>query len=372
MAFKMKRSGMNLRSTTRVAPQLTKYESSSPMRQSDVVQANYSPKIAGSPTKQAIVKANYDPKLGKSQAEQNYEDSCYENGVFLEGEVRNGILCEDNPDYTPSGKSTPGGVSQAESSFEQEEGGPQTNILTPREQRRNIRMLQGGSNKSARLVNRANRNIRRAVRKGQDPSPNDLAILSGELLPDYTGLNIGADSTGTVSLLTRNKTNAFQQNPGGTQNVDYTPQIQKEMDALQAKDPDYNTETGQYTGLTKEQSDAKVLEIKNKATQKIMDEASQRTTKKRPFKPGSGMSDRTKRLLRKRGYSAGDEIQGQSVGSLADSKARKLTKKAKKDGISKEQKERLNRRIERRGGSPVQKISVSVTRPSYKMKGFGK
>ncbi len=36
MAFKMKRAGVNLRSTTRVAPQLTKYQSSSPLHQADI------------------------------------------------------------------------------------------------------------------------------------------------------------------------------------------------------------------------------------------------------------------------------------------------------------------------------------------------
>ena len=36
MAFKMRRSGMQLRSTTRVAPQLTKYQSSSPLHQADI------------------------------------------------------------------------------------------------------------------------------------------------------------------------------------------------------------------------------------------------------------------------------------------------------------------------------------------------
>ena len=33
MAFKMKRTGVNLRSTTRVAPQLTQYQGSSPFQQ---------------------------------------------------------------------------------------------------------------------------------------------------------------------------------------------------------------------------------------------------------------------------------------------------------------------------------------------------
>ena len=42
MAFKMKRSGMQLRSTTRVAPQLTKY--SSPLHQEEdpaIIEASY-------------------------------------------------------------------------------------------------------------------------------------------------------------------------------------------------------------------------------------------------------------------------------------------------------------------------------------------
>ena len=44
MAFKMRRSGMQLRSTTRVAPQTTQYESSSPIHQNDdaIVEAVYS------------------------------------------------------------------------------------------------------------------------------------------------------------------------------------------------------------------------------------------------------------------------------------------------------------------------------------------
>ena len=47
-----------------------------------------------------------------------------------------------------------------------------------------------------------------------------------------------------------------------------------------------------------------------------------------------------------------------------------LRKKASADNISQKKKDRLNRKIRKKGGTPV-KMSIELTRPSYKMKGFG-
>lgn len=40
-------------------------------------------------------------------------------------------------------------------------------------------------------------------------------------------------------------------------------------------------------------------------------------------------------------------------------------------GMSAERKARIQRRIKRKGGTPA-KMSIELTRPSYKQKGFGK
>ena len=84
-------------------------------------------------------------------------------------------------------------------------------------------------------------------------------------------------------------------------------------------------------------------------------------------KTGQYLDDRTKRLMRRQGYDASS-----GYGDLGSKKARRLQNKLKtNDRMSDRRRKRINKRIKRKGGAPV-KMSIELTRPSYKQKGFGK
>lgn len=414
MAFKMKRAGMSLRSSTNIQPQLTNVERgmqmSSPFKRE-------TPPEAETEGDQAKFNRTLNDD-GSISIDKNEE-----GGTSLVPKVHTGIgACDklkkgDNlatdsakcKEYIKS-KNKCAGLTQEElmdpangctghamdeittpdvldeaSGIVRGPGGttPRTNILTPREMRRNMRMTRFATDGAERLKKKANRNIRQAIRRGEEPDALDLKILSGEALGNLDGINIMQDSTGTTNLFTKQQTSAFQQNPGG-ETID--PKVyQKELDAQLTKIEQGDVE---YDDM------AAVMKAAEEATQASLGVGSKGQT---GIEAGKYMTNRTKRTMRRNNvddtkYST--KKRGQSQKRI-DSDARKVTKYTTKlkgvtkngkfdpkneEGMSRKSYDRLNRKYKKRskdGKSPFTKkgspmhMTVNVTKPSYKMGGFG-
>ena len=415
MAFKMKRSGMNLRSTTSIQPKLTDVQlggfmadDTSPLKQIQVsnneeggVDAIEEATLEGDPSFEpgkpsSGSDACADPnsaacKAYKDDQAKKETDPCYQytkaNPSRTCGE---GYTLNPNPTGGDMGsccmKAGESSTSEDTGTARVEQGGgttPRTNILTPREMRRNMRMMRLSSDGNERLKKKANRNIRQAIRRGESPDQGDLDILSGEDLGNLDGINIMQDSTGTTNIWTKQRTSAFQQNPGGEKidPVVYQEQLKKEADILAA--------SGDYGG---EEGDS----------QKMMDQARLNTEKNlstdssgTKYEDGQYMTDRTKRTMRRNNadMSKTGKKRGQSQKKM-DRNARSVTKYTAKlkgaskngkfdpdneAGISRSQYDRTKRKSKKRGGdvsafkkkgTPMH-MTVNVTKPSYKMGGFG-
>ena len=411
----MKRSGMNLRSTTSIQPKLTDVQfggfmadDTSPLKQIKVeknpdggVDANQTigaetpPEFATEtpPTSDACEDPNSAAcKQYNIHAERVEKDPCYQydwNG----GSQSCGEGYERNPSPVGGDRNTccmkagQSSTSEDTGTARVEQGGgttPRTNILTPREMRRNMRMTRFATDGRERLKRKANRNIRQAIRRGEAPDRLDLDILSGKALGSMDGINIMQDSTGTTNIWTKQRTSAFQQNPGGEKidPVVYQEQLKKEADILAA--------SGEYGN---EEGDA----------QKMMDQARLNTEKNlgtdssgTKYEDGQYMTDRTKRTMRRNNadMSKTGKKRGQSQKKM-DRNARYVTKytaKLKsaskngkfdpdnKAGMSKKQYDRINRKYRDKSTdnkTPFKKketplhMTVNVTKPSYKMGGFG-
>ena len=383
----MKRAGMSLRSSTNIQPQLTNVERSggmqqaSPFKQEKIEEAKFNKTL--NPDGSIKIDKNTKPI-------DNTIGTTYDGDNFASDEEWIKI-CKDKPCHVDCKKSFPEGcpdtpgTSDEASGIVQGPGGttPRTNILTPREMRRNMRMRRFASDGSERLKKKANRNIRQAIRRGESPDQGDLDILSGEDLGNLDGINIMQDSTGTTNLFTKQQTSAFQQNPGG-ETID--PKVyQKELDA-------------QLTLI--EQGDVEYDDME--ATMKAAEAATQASLGvgsrgQSGVEQGQYLTNRTRRTMRRHnadmddaGVNRNDKVSERK----RDSNKRKVTKYKnklkgsvdaegnyvkKEGGISKKKYDRLKRKAKDKGGdvsafkkkgSPMH-MTVNVARPSYKMGGFG-
>ena len=371
MAFKMRRSGMQLRSTTSTKPITTRF--SSPLHQENT------PSVTRTDTGDVQIDAEYINQFDRSQ-DPNRPSSgeggggskpCPDIDPDLTWAEFSKLECGSHPCMTcnnsrckdteyckkkAAGELDETETDQAIGSVSQEVSTPRTNILTPRERRRNQRMLGGGARRNEGLIKGANRRIRRAIRAGRDPQAEDLRIVSGAALGNLEGINVAQDSTGTRSVFTGYQTNAFQQNPGGqVSEEDYNDQLEANVNMMK-NDEKYLVD-GKYD------LDA----IMRDAETKTRSQFSSGADLSKYVKEGQYLDDRTKRLMRRQGYDASS-----GYGDLGSKKARRLQNKLKtNDRMSDRRRKRINRRIKRKGGAPV-KMSIELTRPSYKQKGFGK
>ena len=375
MAFKMRRSGMQLRSTTSTKPITTRF--SSPLHQQvsqeggDVV---ISAEYDGDPVND--IDRSQDPNRPSSGSGGGGSKPCPNIDPDLTWAEFSKLECDSHPCMTCENsrcvnteyckKKAAGELDEPGPSETEEARGrvdvdvstPRTNILTPRERRRNQRMVAGGERRNESLIKGANRRIRRAIRAGREPSQGDLQIVSGAALGNLEGINIAQDSAGTRSIFTGYQTNAFQQNPGGqVDQQNYNDQLQENIERIKS-DEKYIGDDGR-PDLDAIMADARSMTRENFEGKNVVDGY---------VRTGQYLDDRTKKILRRRGY---DSSSG--YGDLGSEKARKLQNKLKRKGdqMSEKRKRRINRRIARKGGTPI-KMSVELTRPSYKMKGFGK
>lgn len=391
MSFKMKRAGMNLRSTTGIQPQLSNVQSS-PFKQAPVPQVTMGDN--------GEVQANLDTPAVPPTEPTTGDDGSFgrackginDGSTQVDTVTGKKIKCtrSTDPNYTPpvTTEGTEGTEATSDVGTGRVEGPggttPRTNILTPREMRRNQRMVRLSSRGNEDAKRLANRNIRQAVRRGESPDQGDLDILSGKSLGNLDGINVMQDSTGTTNLWTKQKTAAFQQNPGGEE-MDpevYQAELMKQAQTL--------SESGDY-------GDGDM--------QKMMDEAAKLTKAGlnvgedgKQYDAGQYLTNRTRRTMKRYDADmkdAGDYKDNKKSQKKKDRHARQV-KNISSDlkqvvdsdgnfnpkneaGMSKKKYDRKKRRITKKGGdvsafkkkgSPMH-MTVNVTKPSYKMGGFG-
>jgi hypothetical protein len=386
MGFKMRRSGMSLRSTTRIQPQLTNLQSNqgSPIHQDEIVGAEFNP-------------TTYQETDSGVSGQRSSDGSS-----SLYGEISSGgkqmsddkwiKFCEDNPCHrachTQFGQcpETDGETQTGEGQLSVTTPETSGNMLTPREMRRNYRATDIFRRRQEDLIRRANKDYRQAIRRGETPPPGVMKILSGEYLGNMDGVNQGQASTGTTNLFTGQKTRKFNPKNGGSEKnlkAELNNELQK---------PEYA------------KMDPK--EAIKKAEQ-IVSDAYIAGGKVNVYNPGQYLSKRSRNLSDNRGLTPDDfgdyGLKGRSQRKV-DKDARRVTgykedlmkgvienQNAKKDepkyqydpnnedGMSKKEYDRLKRKITKRRGdnsafkqkdSPIN-MTVNITKPSYKMGGFG-
>ena len=420
MAFKMKRAGMSLRSTTRVAPQLTQYQSSSPInqgenppekKQRDSIEVNDTGNVE-------ITGVNVNDTTGGSTERPNNPDfkpnaegtnlACTEarRKKFFPNDPegfeadcnrykKSTITCNDGsePTIDANGDPTcPEGETRDEGSVTGNytspgQMQPLTHILNPREMRRNNRMLRIGSDGDERSIKKANKNIRQAIRRGQEPSENDLAIISGQALGNYDGLNMKQDSSGYRDWFTGQQYRSVQTNPGGEmgEGKNYNDLVRSAAKDLYAADPSkYPDEASLLAAAEKatiqartdgDGSDPRVAGGKylSRRTRKLMEDRNVDTSRFGTYGQ-KGKSKRKRDYDKRKVKKYNNELK--SVQSAFDADGNFDRKKA---GMSKRKYDKLKRKSEARGGdvsafkkkdSPIH-MTVNVTKPSYKMGGFG-
>ena len=380
MAFKMRRSGMQLRSTTSTKPITTRF--SSPLHQEfDIstegdtlnISQTTGENIDGEVVPQDIGGGGGDPTPEQEKANlehyerQEREGVCYQ---FVEGSgsihagkcEAQGLVINPNAKNRSECCMTPPKTNETTNTGEAElkiPGGstPRTNILSPRELRMNMRMRQSASNRTRRLKAAANRNIRKALRKGQKPDQNDLRILSGEDLGDFRGINLFQDSSGTTSIFSKQKREAFQQNPGG-QTIDPKSYVKElEIEAKRLRDAGFEGTSQELANMARSNVNANIESSGFEFDSGV--------------EAGQYLDDRTKKVMDKFGYDT-SQFGENAMNRRAKKQTNRLNRRLKRNkNMSEERKARIKRRIERRGGTPV-KMSIELTRPSYKQKGFGK
>jgi len=382
----MRRSGMSLRSTTRIQPQLTNLQSNqgSPIHQDEIVGAEFNP-------------TTYQETDSGVSGQRSSDGSS-----SLYGEISSGgkqmdddkwiKFCEDNPCHrachTQFGQcpETDGETQTGEGQLSVTTPETSGNMLTPREMRRNYRATDIFRRRQEDLIRRANKDYRQAIRRGETPPPGVMKILSGEYLGNMDGVNQGQASTGTTNLFTGQKTRKFNPKNGGSEKnlkAELNNELQK---------PEYA------------KMDPK--EAIKKAEQ-IVSDAYIAGGKVNVYNPGQYLSKRSRNLSDNRGLTPDDfgdyGLKGRSQRKV-DKDARRVTgykedlmkgvienQNAKKDepkyqydpnnedGMSKKEYDRLKRKITKRRGdnsafkqkdSPIN-MTVNITKPSYKMGGFG-
>ena len=396
MAFKMKRSNMSLRSTTRIQPQLTNLQSKkdSPIQQNDdsIVEArfdagdvnqtrnddgsvNLSGLQQGGDGK--IIETEYNPDGGQ---DPDWEQTCIDNPCLKP--------CNDQYGQCPDGEDVKDEENYSLTMDEPETSG---NMLTPREMRRNTRTADIFRRRQEDLIRRANKDFRQATRRGQshDPDSAYMKILSGELLGNMDGVNIGQASTGTTNLFTGQKTYKFNPKTGGGK---------KDLnDALAA-------ETARLIAAKKDAGEKfELSDIKKQATQTVSDNYIS-SGKVKVFNQGQHLSSRSRGLADNRNYDTSEygdfglagksqkrrDRDNRQAEQLAEQLAAaqsqfgdddKFTET--EDGISRKKYDKLKRQYNKKTDSETRKksafkqkqspinMTVNVTKPSYKMGGFG-
>jgi hypothetical protein len=394
MGFKMRRSGMSLRSTTRIQPQLTNLQSSqdSPLHQQEqeegIVEARFNPD--GSVNVNAnregqdgeIIQTSVNPDGGQ---DPNWRQTCKDNPCLKP--------CNDQYGECPKGESF-----QDEENYSLSMDTPETsgNMLTPREMRRNYRATDIFRRRQEDLIRRANKDYRQAIRRGETPPPGVMKILSGEYLGNMDGVNQGQASTGTTNLFTGQKTRKFNPKNGGNE-VDLNKRLMAETEKIIAE----RKAAGEVVG-----EDFQLSDIKEQAKQTVSDSYI-KEGKANVYNPGQYLSKRSRNLSDNRGLTPDDfsdyGLKGRSQRKI-DKDARKVTgytedlmkgviesqdakdEKVKyqydpnnKEGMSKREYDLLKRKITKKRGdksafkqkdSPIN-MTVNITKPSYKMGGFG-
>ena len=413
MAFKMKRAGMNLRSTTSVSPQLTQL--GSPLRQ-ERDDVSVTPNTENPDEKVEFIGAENNagtenefepetPSTGDACEDPNSEackrykahkmreqsDPCYQYAAGGSQSCGPGYTLNPNPTGGDRGSCCMKAGSDATSEenkvlgsySEPGQPGSATHILNSTEMRRNNRMLRTGSDGDERSIKKADRNVRQAIRRGRQPNENDLAILSGQALGNYDGLNMKQDSSGYRDWFTGNTYKSVQTNPGGEegQPTNYNERLRETATEL--------SKTGKY----KNENDLKAASVAA-LKEKLRNEGNAGDSR---IEAGKYMSDRTRRVAKK--YGADMSNLGKYGNSTRTQKeqdydARKVTKYSnqlklavdengkfdpKNTEMSKKKYDNLKRKITKRNGdnsafkkkgSPMH-MTVNVTKPSYKMGGFG-
>lgn len=384
MAFKMKRSGMQLRSTTRVAPQLTKY--SSPFHNEEnpaIIEASYD---TGGDLENFELDRDYEGGGGDNPAylahkEKEKTDPCYQ---YKAGRLK----CPEGTTLNPEG-ATPGnrdtccaraseggesGDISASESLEVNEPGTSMRPLTNREVRMNMRMINRGAAREGRLVAAANRRIRKAIRRGTPINPSDEAIVSGQALGQLDpNFNPYLHTSGSKSIYTGMQRGAQNFESGGRDD-NYNAQVQSAADKMMAEKGYKKNADGKYDFGDMSQEEGQKILDQTISDAKASVDTSSGSGSGREIYAGQFLNDRTKRLARRKGFKSGG-----SLGNLASQndqlKAQKLQKKLDTNKeMSDKRRKRIQKRIKKKGGTKKTpaKMSIEITRPSYKMKGFGK
>jgi hypothetical protein len=397
MGFKMRRSGMSLRSTTRIQPQLTNLQAnqSSPLHQ-EQVDATFD----GSQVQQSrgdnneVVLDGSRPGEGGRGSDGAFGRACgsrNDGSVGTDPQTGKRFKCSRDPNYV---RPTETEGFEDEESYSLSMDTPETsgNMLTPREMRRNYRATDIFRRRQEDLIRRANKDYRQAIRRGETPPPGVMKILSGEYLGNMDGVNQGQASTGTTNLFTGQRTIKYNPKTGGGK---------KDLnDALAA-------ETARLIAAKKESGEKfELSEIKEQAQQTVSDNFI-KEGKVNVYNPGQYLSKRSRSLSDNRGLTPDDfgdyGLKGRST-RKKDYDARKVTgytedlmkgvienQNAKdgepkyqydpnnEEGMSKRKYDQLKRKITKKRGdnsafkkkdSPIN-MTVNITKPSYKMGGFG-
>ena len=388
MGFKMRRSGMSLRSTTRIQPQLTNLQSNqdSPLHQQEegIVEAKFNPdgSVNVSADRQGqdgkIIETSVNPNGGQ---DPNWRQTCKDNPCLKP--------CNDQYGECPKGEGF-----QDEENYSLSMDTPETsgNMLTPREMRRNYRATDIFRRRQEDLIRRANKDYRQAIRRGETPPPGVMKILSGEYLGNMDGVNQGQASTGTTNLFTGQKTRKFNPKNGGSEKnlkAELNNELQKpeyaKMDPKEAIKKAEQIVSDAYIAGGK-------VNVYNPG--QYLSKRSRNLSDNRGLTPDDfgdyGLKGRSQRKVDKdarrvTGYKE-DLMKGVIENQNAKDKDGKPTGKPKyqydpnnEDGMSKKEYDRLKRKITKRRGdnsafkqkdSPIN-MTVNITKPSYKMGGFG-
>tara|TARA_R100001480_G_scaffold115599_2_gene115652 strand:+ start:2466 stop:3524 length:1059 start_codon:yes stop_codon:yes gene_type:complete len=349
MAFKMKRSGTQLRSTTRVAPQLTKY--SSPLHQDD---AQVDASFPGDQTSEPNTQLNEGGKTFRK---------CCPNGPNgkMSPTCPNYMCADAGDDYDPcaskepcpSGKKkqvsadgktcncvsdSPGGEVVETGNISQEIDPQQQGILTNREVRMNQRMVDSGARRTQRNIQRANRRIRKAIRKGLPISQQDQDIVSGQSLGSLDdNVNIYRHTRGSRSIYTGMTRGAVQPEASKSRMRNYNDKLQAEVNRLAAEHPNYKD--GQLKGATKEEAEKITKDLMAQAKSNVQSTFGDPNKSKHYKGEMHYINDRTRKMAERKGL-------------VYDPKKQKYVKPSP-------------------AKMKAPNITVNVMRPSYKMKGYG-
>tara|TARA_R100000734_G_C3312448_1_gene103495 strand:- start:281 stop:1312 length:1032 start_codon:yes stop_codon:yes gene_type:complete len=341
MAFKMKRSGTQLRSTTRVAPQLTKY--SSPLHQDDA-QVDASFPGDGEPTDTGMT--------GEEAGLSSGDGSLYKCGdkTYTSAEFKNLVCghpcktcansrCKNAPQCQEGYEPSEGGEVVETGNISQQIDPEQQGILTNREVRMNQRMVDSGARRTQRNIQRANRRIRKAIRKGLPISQQDQDIVSGQSLGSLDdNVNIYRHTRGSRSIYTGMTRGAVQPEASKSRMRNYNDKLQAEVDRLAAEHPNYKD--GQLRGATKEEAEQITKDLMAKAKANVQSTFGDPNKSKHYKGEMHYINDKTRKMAERKGLVYDPEQQKYVKPTPAKMKAPNIT--------------------------------VNVMRPSYKMRGYGK